>query len=178
MDIPEPAPTLEALHNQYISTLKNEGFSDKEAETITKFRFDNLRRRIVTVWHAPISGLQCFQDYLRIVHHSAFFLFAQGYIHMPVFPYKGDTRRDLLPIGEIPFWIRLAPVQEGNMPVIGKNEETIFGNIVNGSGNRVPHFSLFANGFRRPGHRGAGFLPVPDRGLRGIPTKGDYPQAP
>ena len=40
MDIPEPAPTLEALHNQYISTLKNEGFSDKEAETITKFRFD------------------------------------------------------------------------------------------------------------------------------------------
>ena len=47
MDTPEPNPsTSQTLHNQYILLLNKSGFSNEEAEMITKVRFEkynNLR---------------------------------------------------------------------------------------------------------------------------------------
>ncbi|MCR5506704.1 MAG: hypothetical protein K6F04_02530 [bacterium] len=44
MDNPEPNPTLQNLHNQYILLMKqNNGFSDKEAEVVTQHRFSYLK---------------------------------------------------------------------------------------------------------------------------------------
>ncbi len=47
MDNPEPNLTVQNLHNQYVSLLKEERFSSSEAEAITKFQFnkwDRLRK--------------------------------------------------------------------------------------------------------------------------------------
>ncbi len=43
MDNPEPSPTLLSLQNQYISLLKKDGFSNSEAESITRIRFEKLK---------------------------------------------------------------------------------------------------------------------------------------
>ena len=70
---------------------------------------------------------------------------------MAIFPDKGDSGRDLFPVRQIAFGVCLAPVQEGNVTVIGKNEKAFFCNIIDGPGHGIPHFGLFPNGFRRFG---------------------------
>ena len=43
MDNSEPNLTVQNLHNQYISLLKQNHFSSSEAETVTKIRFDKWK---------------------------------------------------------------------------------------------------------------------------------------